>query len=75
MRMLGKISVYDSSDNSSGNTHPLRMRHHSNAIVRVFSHLKMRSKLSGIKKAMKEVEMIEAGKIKPQSLDDLLNEL
>ncbi len=76
MRMTGKISVYDASNSSSGgNAHPLKRRHHSNAIVSVFSYLKMRAKLSGIKKAMKEVEMIESGKAKAQSLDDLLNGL
>lgn len=29
----------------------------------------------GVKQALREVELIEAGTIKPKSLDDLLNEL
>ena len=33
------------------------------------------SQFMGIKAALKEVELIEAGTIKPKSLDDLLNEL
>lgn len=46
-----------------------------NIFSKTTAKISARAQFMRIKEALKEVELIEAGNIKPKSLDDLLNEL
>ncbi len=46
-----------------------------NIFTKTSVKISARTQFMRIKEALKEVELIEAGTIKPKSLDDLLNEL
>ena len=45
------------------------------SLLKASSKISARAQFLRIKEALKEVELIEAGSIKPKSIDDLLDEL
>ncbi len=53
----------------------IKDNHHIPVIHRVIARAKAYFIVRGIKSALKEVDLIERGVIKPKSLDQLLNEL